>query len=447
MTTQAVILQATPDSTAGFECYGGARALWAYRGSEVILSGPYETGKTIAALHKLHTLLAKYPNCYSLMVRRTYKSLIASAVVTYEHKVLSVPPDHPDSLISKYGGVRPDFYQYPNGSRLMLGGMDNADKFLSAEFDFIYVNQAEELAVGDWESLTGRATGRAGNAPYAQTMGDCNPGLPRHWITQRKTLKLLRSYHEDNPTLFDPHTGEITEQGRRTMKVLGGLTGVRKKRGLLGLWAGQEGMVYEEWNEDIHLIDRFDIPPHWARYRVIDFGYRNPFVCQWWALDEDGRMYLYREIYMTGRTVKVHAQQISALSAGERYVATVADHDASDRATLQENGIKTIAAKKDVQLGIEKCQERLKVQGDGRPRVFILRDSLVETDYALESARRPIQTADEFAGYVFPDTKEGKSDDENPVKVDDHGLDDWRYLTMHLDGKHKPRQATARRWA
>ena len=433
--TPVVLVEAPPESRVGFECFGGARELWRHQGPEVILSGPYETGKTYAALYKLHTLLAKYPKARGLMVRKTYKSLVASAVVSYEQKVLPHPPDHPGCPVSRYGGERPEFYDYPNGSRLLLGGMDNADKFLSAEFDYIYVNQAEELSLDDWEKLTGRATGRAGNVPYPQVMGDCNPGPPRHWIRQRERLKLLKSRHEDNPALFDPSTGAMTDQGARTLATLDALTGVRYKRGRLGQWAGQEGMVYEDWDEDIHLLDRFDIPASWRRYRSIDFGYTNPFVCQWWAADEDGRLYLYREMYMTKRTVKAHAEQINALSVGERIQETIADHDASDRATLKENRISTVAAQKDVTLGIERVQERLKVQGDGRPRLFILRDSLVSVDAARAEEHKTTSTLDEIDGYVFPDGKEGKAEDENPVKVDDHGMDAMRYMVMHLDAR------------
>jgi hypothetical protein len=76
-------------------------------------------------------------------------------------------------------------------------------------------------------------------------------------------------------------------------------------------------MVYEGWDRAVHLIDRFDIPADWRRIRSIDFGYTNPFVCQWWAIDPDGRMYRYREIYRTRRLVSDHAAEIRKLSAGE----------------------------------------------------------------------------------------------------------------------------------
>ena len=432
---QTILVQASEQSALGFQCYGAAREFWRYKGPEAILTGPYETGKTMAALHKLHCLLAKYRGARGLMVRKTYKSLIPSAVVMFEKKVLPYPPGDAQCAVKVYGGERPDWYDYPNGARLHLGGMDNPDKFLSSEFDFVYVNQAEELALDDWEKLSGRVTGRAGNAPYAQLFGDCNPGAPHHWIKHRDRLKLFHSRHEDNPVLFDPLTGDITEQGKRTMEALDNLTGVRLKRGRYGLWAGQEGLVYEDFNEDIHQINRFDIPASWRRFRCIDFGYRNPFVCGWWAVDEDDRLYLYRELYMSSRTVKVHAGQINRLSEGEHYDATIADHDASDRATLEETGIYTIPAVKDIKRGIEKVQERLKVQGDGKPRLFYLRDSLVESDRTLAEQHKPVCTVDEYAGYIYPDTRENKPEDENPVKIADHGMDMTRYMVMHLDQK------------
>jgi len=433
MTTAPAQYVARFNDPAGFRCYGAARQLWEHQGPEVVLAGPFETGKTIAALHKVHATLAKHAGARWLMVRKTYNSLINSAVATYENKVLPAPPHDTSCPVSKYGGARPEFYEYPNGSRLVLGGMDKPEKLLSSEWDGVYVNQAEEFTLNEWEMLTARTTGRAGAMPYAIVMGDCNPGPPRHWIRGRGRLDLLHSKHEDNPILFDRKTGNITEQGKRTMAVLDALTGVRYKRGRLGLWAGAEGQVYEGWNDEVHLIDRFDIPADWRRFRVVDFGYTNPFVCQWFAVDDDGRMYLYREIYMTRRTVNVHARQIKELSEGETIEATVCDHDAEDRATLEEHGIYTRAADKRVSVGIEKVQERLRVQGDGKPRFYVLRDSLAEPDSDLVDRHKPLWSADEVTGYVFPDSKAHRAEDEKPVKVDDHGMDGWRYGVMYVD--------------
>lgn len=421
---------------------GGASQLWESRAHEIMLSGPYETGKTFATLSKLHAFLCLFPRSRALMARKTYKSVVNSAVVTYEQKILPVPPSHRGCPVKKFGGEKPEFYRYPNGSRLIVGGMDNPDKFLSAEYDFIYVNQAEELRLDDWEKLVGRATGRAGNAPYTQVLGDCNPDAPTHWIKQRTRLTVYESRHEDNPRLYDQAKGRWTQQGEKTISVLDGLTGLRKKRGRFGLWVAAEGQVYE-YDLVTHDKYQFAIPAAWRRIRSIDFGYTNPFVCQWWAIDPDGRMYLYRELYMTKRTVKVHADLIKKLSIGEHIEATVADHDAEDRATLRENGIDTVAADKRIKVGIEKVEERLKVAGDKKARLFLCADALHERDEELKVAYRPTSTAEEFAGYTYPMAGDGKPVKELPIDLDNHGMDAMRYAVMYVDGKGSDSVAVA----
>lgn len=294
-------------------------------------------------------------------------------------------------------------------------------------------NQAEELTLDDWETLTTRATGRGSVMPYTQIYGDCNPGPATHWILSRESMRRLHSRHEDNPTLFTPE-GEITEQGRRTMQVLDALTGSRYKRLRLGLWVGAEGMVYEGWDASTHLIDPIDIPDTWARYRVIDFGYTNPFVCQWWAQDEDGRLYMYRELYQTQRLVEDWAAEIIRWSEGETIYETLADHDAEDRATLEARGLYTRPANKDVSPGIQAVQSRLKIAGDGKARLFIFRGARVnDADPLLQDRHKPTCTAEEFDGYVWAKVKTDNTIKEEPRKQDDHGLDALRYLVYYLD--------------
>jgi phage terminase large subunit len=436
------IAELTPTSRAGYAPRGAAAAVWRSHAPEVVISGPAETGKTYSTLHKLDACMWKYPGAQAALVRKTRKSMTGSVLSSYENKVLGK-----GSPVVPYGGKSPEWYDYPNGSRVYVGGMDNPDKVLSSERDLILVNQAEELTIDDWEKLTTRATGRAGNMPYAQVIGDCNPGPPTHWIKQRARLQLLESRHEDNPVLFDA-AGIITAQGRRTLSVLDNLTGVRYRRLRLGQWAASEGAVYEDWDTAINLVDRFPIPDAWRRIRVIDFGYTNPFVCQWWAIDGDGRMYLYRELYMSQRTVATHLPLINRLSAGEQIEVTISDHDAEDRATLREGttnpdgtavpGIATIAADKAVSRGIQKVQDRLKKAGDGKPRLVVLRDSLVEADPVLLEQRKPVCTAQEFDSYVWQKAADGRATKEEPVKLNDHGMDTLRYGVMYIDAGMNP---------
>jgi phage terminase large subunit len=144
-------------------------------------------------------------------------------------------------------------------------------------------------------------------------------------------------------------------------------------------------------------------------------------------------MYLYREIYMTKCTVRVHAKKINELSQGERIEQTICDHDAEDRATLLENGITSIAADKRIKVGIDKVSERLDLREDKKPGIFFFKNALVEMDTSIERGKAKC-TYQEFPGYVWPRTSDGRPVKEVPVKVDDHGMDTTRYAVMYVDG-------------
>jgi len=412
-----------------YEPRGAAREVFARRDDECVLSGPAGTGKTRSVLEKLHLVLAKYPGAKGLMVRKTHASLTATALQTYQQKVL-----HSADGVTFYGGsaVEPPQFRYPNGSRLMIGGMDRPTKVMSGEYDAIYCNEVTELTEGDWESLTTRL--RNGVVPYQQMLGDCNPDAPSHWLKLRaesgRTV-MLESRLEDNPTLWNRVGQCWTEFGAQYIAKLDALTGVRYLRLRKGIWAAAEGLVYDGWDRAIHMIDRFDIPAEWPRYWVVDFGYTNPFVWQAWAEDHDGRLYRYREVYMTQRLVEDHAKQIKELTKGEpRPRAIICDHDAEDRATLERHlGLRTVGATKNVSAGIQAVASRLKVQADGKPRLFLLRDSLVERDSVLVDAKRPLCTEEEIEGYVWSD----KARKDEPVKENDHSMDSMRYMIAHRD--------------
>lgn len=426
---QIRIAELKPTERGGFAPRGGVLKLWKSKAQEVIVSGPAETGKTWGCCQKLDALLWKYPGAQAAIVRKTRATMDGTVLQTFRKIIGDATP------IGIYGGSKPEWFEYPHGSRLYVGGLDDPSKVLSSERDFIYVNQAEELTLHDWETLLTRVTGRAGNTPYAQLLADCNPGAPTHWIKQRSQIELLESRHEDNPTLFDDDM-QMTEQGRRTLAILDSLSGVRYRRLRLGQWAAAEGAVYEEWDAAIHLIDPFPIPEDWRRLRVIDFGYVNPFVCGWLALDHDGNLYLYREIYMTQRTVDEHIPVINRYSEGEHYEVTVADHDAEDRATLERKGIRTRRARKEVSPGIQAVQARLKKNpATHKPRLYIMRNALVEVDRSLREAHKPTCTAEEFDGYVWEPGLDGRALKERPVKVNDHGLDMLRYAVMYVDNR------------
>lgn len=409
--------------------------------------GPAGTGKSRACLEKVHLMCELNPGMRALIVRKTQVSLASTALDTLRKFVITEAVQAGTVIFHGGGPQDPPQYRYANGATITIGGMDRASRIMSSEYDLIYVQEATELLEDDWEALTTRL--RNWKVSFQQLLADCNPDTPTHWLKVRSDLgkvKVITSLHEDNPVLFTP-SGEITGGGADYMSKLNALTGVRKERLRFGRWAAAEGVIFEEWQDGVHLIDRFPVPDAWPRYWAVDFGYTNPFVCQCWAVDPDGRAYLYREFYRTKQTVDVHAKLILKKLTDSRGTwlepkprAIVCDHDAEGRTVFsREIGIGTVAANKKVLEGIQAVQMRLAVAGDGKPRLFVMRDAVVDRDPALLDSKKPTCTQEEVPGYVWDRTGAGgKAVKETPLKLNDHGCDAMRYFVADQDLTSRP---------
>jgi phage terminase large subunit len=150
------------------------------RDPEVLLAGPAGTGKSRACLEKLHLMALANPGMRGLIVRKTATTLSSTALVTWQ-KFVAVEAIE-QGVVRFYGGSaqEPPSYKYKNKSVVAIGGMDNASKIMSSEYDVIYVQEATELTENDWEALTTRL--RNWRVSFQQLMADCNPSSPTHWL-------------------------------------------------------------------------------------------------------------------------------------------------------------------------------------------------------------------------------------------------------------------------
>jgi PBSX family phage terminase large subunit len=437
--------------------HGAAAALWRCKDPEILIEGPQGTGKTLAILHKLNALCFRFPGCRILMVRKTRESMTESVLADLEKDVFKDDPAYPEFKNRQRSHRRE--YTYPNGSQIVVRGMEDPNEIKSTNFDVVAAFEATELTEIDWQYLQGRL--RNGRMPYQQGICDCNPDRPSHWLNTRASrayevppelkgylpepkpgqtqMTRLMSRHEDNPILFDHETNRWTDRGAAYLAKLASMTGAQRERFYKGKWAASEGLVYD-FDPHEHVLDygseRFpfkEIPKDWRRVRAIDFGFTNPFVCLWFAIDPDGRMYLYREWFKTQMLVEDHAKEIVRLSSGERIEATLADHDAEDRATLNKYGVNTRPAWKKIKPGIEAVGLRLRKAGDGKARLFVMRNALVSRDVDWADKGMPASTVEEFDGYVWPKGTDGRLNKEEPVDLNNHCLDALRYAVSFVD--------------
>ena len=179
------------------------------------------------------------------------------------------------------------------------------------------------------------------------------------------------------------------------------------------------GRVYKEFDRQTHVLDGLPAGHDaWVRYRSIDFGYVNPFCCVWVAADTDGRWYVYDEHYRCGTYYQDQADAIRqrGTTGFARTVADPADPQGIDQ--LGRFGVLCEKARTAKSAGIELVRERLKVQGDGRPRLYVL--------------RRCAHTIFEFENYRYPHDGGGSPSTEQPLKKDDHAMDCLKNLALTL---------------
>lgn len=410
-----------------YTAYGGAAELWlAERDAEVLLDGPANTGKSRAALELVVGMLEDHDGARAALVRKTRVSLTQSALVTLETKVLADGRD--ESLLAVPLALGPgranrQSYEFANGSELVCCGMDNPTRLYSTEWDMIYVQEATELTLNEWESMHRGI--RWKHMPRQQLLGDCNPDAPSHWLNQRclagKTRRIL-SRHADNPTLT-----------RAELARLAALTGVRRQRLYLGLWTAAEGQIWENWDAATHIVHT--TPPLSWYIGAVDWGFRKPGVHQVWGVDADRRMYLVEEVYRTGWTIDEWELQVRRLNEKWRVKTWLADP--SEPGYIEQYrraGIYVREANNERRPGFDCVRDRLTVQKDGRPRLYVLADCRAEWDPALKEAAKPMGLTDEIPEYVWRRTKDGQieKEDSDP-HCEDHACDAARYAAMFLD--------------
>ena len=367
--------------------------------------GPWFSGKThIGAAKALMLGLLYQKNCIAL-VRKKRSDLKATLWKWFIDKVLP-----PSIVVAKN---ETDLYRrIANGTEFYGVGLDSdtdVNKLASREYGFMIVEESKEISEDDFDEKISRCL-RLPTVPFLQLMLICNPDSPGHFLYKRFIESPKLNYKRIKAQILPvvpPTYKERMDQ----------LTGVFALRYREGEWVAFEGLVYP-YNPIKHLIVSFDIPKDWKRVICIDFGFDHAFVCQWWAVSPGDIWYLYREIYHSRRTVKAHSPQIKefCLKDGIKPIA-ICDHDAEDRATLEENGIETIPAKKDRLAGQQSVYDKFEHE-----QIFFFRDCTVERDMRLVMEKKPASTVEEFSSYIWSNkTKEDMGRD------DDHGMDDMRY--------------------
>lgn len=401
-----------------YESFGVLKDLQVREDPELLVAGPAGTGKSMSILAKIHTLCVTHPQIRVLIVRKSRATLAESVLKTFESNVLGY--GHP--LLKGAARANRKSYVYPNGSRIVVGGMDNPDRIMSSDYDLVAVFESTELNEQDYDNLSTRL--RNNQLPYQQLIADCNPASTQHWLYkrwERKGITMIESKHEDNPVLFDHTVNQWTEKGVNYLKRLDNLSGLRYDRLRLGKWVSAEGQVYDMFDNQKHVVT--GMLPRMTKYYIgMDVGYTAPGTMLVFGESPDGTLFLVEELYKTSQTLDwwiVEAQKANAKYKPVKIIVDPARPDFIQQ--LSHVRLPVMKANNKILYGVDLVQRRLKSNS-----IKFHMNSLREVDTELRDNYLPTRLTDEIVGYVW-------GDDDKPVAKQNHALDSMRYVIAWVD--------------
>lgn len=286
-----------------------------------------------------------------------------------------------------------------------------------------YVDEASVLPEQFVDQLVGRCS-----LPGSKLFMTTNPGAPNHWFKTRYIDQAwqatgidIRHWHftlDDNPSLTDEY--------KTTIKTL--YSGVWYKRMILGLWVMAEGMIFDAYDPDKHIVDKLPTIVEWISAGV-DYGTSAPFAALLLGLGVDGRLYLAAE---WRHDSKLANRQMSDRQYSEAFRDWLAKYRPPHRDGLGPIGVRPrytfvdpSAASFRVQLQRDRWVSWLgdNSVGDGLRTM----SSLFASD-KLRIHRSCKGLIAELPGYVW-DAKAAKEGRDEPVKANDHSVDAARYAT------------------
>lgn len=429
---------------------------------EVLYGGAAGGGKSDAIVVEALRQISN-PNYRAIIFRKTFpqcRELILKSMRIYK----SVEPR------AVYNATE-HCWTFPSGAKIYFGSMPNSTSYLNYQglsFSFIAFDELTHFTQEEYEYLLSR--NRAdGEGLRVYMRATANPGGIGHgWVKERfitasepgvpysveteviqpdgtkKTITITRVFIPSS--VFDNEA--LMKNDPKYIANLASMPEAKKKALLYGDWDSYEGQVFTEWRDNpagyetrlwTHVIKPFSIPQTWRRYRTFDFGFSKPYAVQWWAIDYDGRAYLYRQLYGCTNTPnegvkeepRVQARKIKEIESeleNGNTIYGVADPAIWDESRgkegtiirmFEEEGIYFEKGKNDRLSGKMQVHHRLQFDELGRPMMYVFNTckSFIRTIPNLVYSTKNIEDID--------------------TNLEDHDYDAMRYFFMENPIKSK----------
>jgi len=283
-------------------------------------------------------------------------------------------------------------------------GEDGRERIKSTAFNYIHIEEANELNWDDYIYLDSRLSAPSQSGEINKLIGTLNPTDENCWIAPGRDgeekhlipgpdVDINHSTYKDNPFLEQEYVDRLESyktQDPYYYKVL-----------VKGEWGHLENIIYTNWEE----VE--DLPKEWKYWGYgLDFGYENPMALVKCMVTESSgipEVWIDEILYQTHLT---NADMIERLSHFER--ADIHSDNAPDKVEEVRRAGYNIYPTKKYQGSVK----------DGIDAVLRMK---------LKITSRSVNTLKEIRGYRRKEDKDGRVLEE-PIEINDHAMDAIRYF-------------------
>lgn len=230
-------------------------------------------------------------------------------------------------------------WYFPSGARIEFGYCENLQdvlRYQGQSYSWIGVDELPQYSSPDiWHFLRSslrtidtsiplhmRATGNPGNIgsawvkkmfidpapPNTRVVEKVEYEVEGRKLSSEITRKFIAASVWDNPYLT---------QDSSYVSMLASLPEIKRKQFLYGDWDAIDDGAFPDFNKEIHVVPSFEIPNGWTKIRAADFGYAAHSGILWGAVDFDGGLWIYRELYVNRLTADKLGELIRDTEEGD----------------------------------------------------------------------------------------------------------------------------------
>lgn len=217
----------------------------------------------------------------------------------------------------------------PSGARLWLSYLDRDEdvlRYQGLSFSWIGMDELTQWHTPfAWNYLRSRLRSTAPDLPIYMR-ATTNPGGAGHnWVKKMfidpanfgeafdatdidsgETLRYPVGHSKEGQALFKRRfipakladNPFLSEAGDYEANLLS-LPEHQRRQLLEGSWDIAEGAAFTEWDRNVHVVEPYELPKTWVKFRACDYGYGSYSAVLWFAVTPDEQLVVYRELYVS----------------------------------------------------------------------------------------------------------------------------------------------------